>query len=322
MRRARDAWRTSCPAHRDRTALADADVAGAGLDADAGAAAVDVSNEVMALKAAMGGDGRVAVNAAGAGAGVEGVSGAAGGEQDGAAAGFKLPRRTGAAADLKVAGAGLGGERAGDVVEPQGAAAGFRLDVDAALELSVDVAGAGVEVGLPGYVAGVDVAGPGAGAERGLEAGDLKIAGAAGGGERCALGGGDFVVDGDVPDPVGMLADGDGVAGLLDGWIVDDLLDAVLGGASAEKAGAGVDMADDVDLRVRAGSDVDVAGACADAEDDGAGDVEGLVEFAFSGESGGGAQQQSCECEASGADLHKWISMARGRDRGEYAAWG
>ena len=48
------------------------------------------------------------------------------------------------------------------------------------------------------------------------------------------------------------LADGDVVAALDDGWIVDDLLDAAVDVAAAvHPAVVGVDMGDDVDLSCR-----------------------------------------------------------------------
>ena len=60
-----------------------------------------------------------------------------------------------------------------------------------------------------------------------------------------------------------MAADGDDVAGLIDGGIIDDLLDAVVGGG-AESPAIGVDVADDVDFAGAAGGDVNVAGAGGD----------------------------------------------------------
>ena len=86
-------------------------------------------------------------------------------------------------------------------------------------------------------------------------------------------------------------ADGDVVAVLDDGRVVDDLLDAAVDVvAAAHPAMAGVDVGDDMDLVARAGIEMDVAGAGGDRDVWRAADVEGAVEVAVGGEGCSGGE--------------------------------
>ncbi len=71
--------------------LLDLNVAGAGADTDGGASAVDDAADVVAVEAALHGDGLRDVDAAGAGVGVEVEVGVADDEANGTAAGGELP---------------------------------------------------------------------------------------------------------------------------------------------------------------------------------------------------------------------------------------
>ncbi len=106
----------SSPCSRLRLSLFDLDVAGAGADADGGAAAVDGAADVMAVEAALHGDGLGDVDAAGAGVCVEVEVGAANDEADGAAAGGELPVGGGLALSFDVAAAGAGFESTGEAL--------------------------------------------------------------------------------------------------------------------------------------------------------------------------------------------------------------
>src|ERR1019366_9039348 len=104
-------------------------------------------------------------------------------------------------------------------------------------------------------------------------------------------------IDGDVAEEVGVVFGcgyGDGVAGRRDGRVGDDLLDGGFVGAGKDPAGVGVDVANDVDLVVRAGVDVDVSGAGGDGEGWGSRDGEGFVEGAVRIGGGGGGGECGC----------------------------
>ena len=139
----------------------------------------------------------------------------------------------------------------------------------------------------------VDVAGAALGFEGGADVLNFDVAGAGGGGDGGGFGEGDVVVDGDVAVEVVVVtfADGDVVAVLNDGRVVDDLLDAAVDvAASAHPAVAGADVGDDVNLIGGAGMEVNVAGAGGDGDVGRAADVEGAVEVAVGGEGGGGGE--------------------------------
>src|SRR6266702_1372682 len=98
--------------------LADLDVSRAGVGTDGWAAAVDDAGDVVAVEAALHGDGLLNIDAAGAGVGVEvETCAAADGEVDVAGAGAEVPVGGGLAVDLDVSGAGAGFECAGEAAE-------------------------------------------------------------------------------------------------------------------------------------------------------------------------------------------------------------
>ena len=268
--------------------LVDLDVAGASVGADGGAAAVDDASDMMAVHAALHGDGLRDVDAAGAGVGVEAEAGTADTEANGAAAGRELPVGGGLAVGFDITGAGAGFERTCKAMEADAAAAGFGFDVAGACLLKFDVAGAGAEDRRAFDAVSTDGAGAALGLEAGADVLDFNVAGAGDGIDRGFAGEGDLVVDADVAKQIGIvaIADGDVVAVLDDGRIVDDLLETGVA-ASAEPDLAGVNVADDVDLIVRTGMEMDVAGAGGDRDVGRAADVEGAVEVAVCREGGG-----------------------------------
>ena len=120
-------------------------------------------------------------------------------------------------------------------------------------------------------------------------------------GESCGARRGDVVVDGDVAEELGvaLVADGDGAAGLRDGRRGDDLLEGVFL-VRREEAGVDVHVADDVELIVLTGRDVDGAGSGGDGDGGRAAEGEGLVEGAVGGEGGSCEEGEGCG-EKSGA---------------------
>lgn len=241
---------------------------------------------MIAIELALHGEGLFDTDAAGASAGVDIKFGAgADVEVDAAGAGFETPVGGGNAVDLDVSGASAGAERGGHDGKTKGAGAGLGVDVSGCDLDEFDVSGAGLEVGCSVDAAGTDGAGAGVCLERDRCILDFDISGSRGGHDAGGARYGDVIVDAEVAVEIAgvALTDGDVVAGLDDGRVLGDLLDAgcQIAAATIHPAVVGMDVTDDMDLVVRARVEMDGAGSGGDVNAGGSGEGEGTVEVAI-----------------------------------------
>lgn len=269
----------------------DSDISRAGLDPDERAASIEVPHNVVAIRLAVDGQGRVAVDVSGADAGVQGKAGVCAGVQgDGSRTGCDFPLRAGLPSDGDVSRTGFGFEAPGNALQLNVAAAGPGSYLVGMIHQGVDVSGARMQHDISGEVIGFNGPGAGAGLERRAEVRDVEVSGAGAGLDGGPARRGDDVIDGNVV-VMRMLADFNAVAVLHDGRMVRDLADALFGRSAAAQPIVGcVDVADDVNRPVRPGSDVDVSRAGADIEGGCSVDVESLVESALGGEESRGGE--------------------------------
>src|SRR5579859_2293672 len=301
----------------------DVNRARAGAQLDRWAAGADVTVKIARADCALNRDGEFGVDAARAGVSVElersllrefdGQIARAGAKSpvargsalraDVSAAGTHADRslhaidfnRAGAAGGFDIAGTGLreddisraggSGHSACDAFGMNGAAAAASMH--GALDVGkCDVTGAGASCGIVANAGKFHVARACGGFDWPGYAVDDLIAGAGGGMKARLSGRDDFVADGDIAHhvPIGLAADGDGVAVLFDGRMLLDILDARFGVASGgEPVVVGVNPGVDFHLAGVACTHGDVSRAGGDVHVHGPVNRESFVEMAVSG---------------------------------------
>ena len=165
-------------------------------------------------------DGGLRVDGAGAGGGIECVTGAVtDGETDRAGPGLELRVAGDLACGFNVSGAGLGAKSAVHLADANGAGAGLRADLSLGVLIELDVSGSGLEGGGTVDGVGADGARSAIRFQAGPDVLSFDVARTGGGIDFGAAGKSDLVVDGDVAVLVAAvaLADLDGIAALLDG---------------------------------------------------------------------------------------------------------
>src|SRR5690242_7324511 len=163
-----------------------------------------------------------------------------------------------------------------------GDAAGSAGDAEIFAEIGSGNGAAG-GVHLDGTIDVIDLNGAGSGVylDRAVDLADVDGAGGDGGVDFGEVGDFDDVVDGNVAEAVEVLADADGVGGLLDGGMGDDFVEDFTG--VLKEPAAGVDFGVNFDLVGGAAGDADVAGRVGEIEANGSSDGESAVEDAVFG---------------------------------------